>query len=75
MCPKSKEGLPPQYMTCLACGSVGAASAGAVPAIVVTRDVQDYTKVGGHTSNCNLGAWDVSHQSRGAGSLEEELIR
>ena len=56
MSSKSKEGLPPQYITCLACGSVGAASAGAVSAIVMIEDVQGYTKEDGHTSNQNLEA-------------------
>ena len=40
----SKEGLPPQYITCLACGSVGAASAGAVSAIVVIGNMESYIK-------------------------------
>ena len=56
MSSNSKEGLPPQYITCLACGSVGAASAGAVSAIVVIEGVQDYNKEDGHTSSQNLEA-------------------
>ena len=49
MSPHSKEGLPPQYITCLACGSVGAASAGAVSAIVVIGGMEGYMKEGGYT--------------------------
>lgn len=49
MNPNNKEGLPPQYITCLACGSVGAASAGAVSAIVVIGDVGGYIRVDGYT--------------------------
>ena len=35
MSSNSKVSVPPQYTTCLACGSVGAASTGAVSAIVM----------------------------------------
>ena len=41
-----KEDLPPQYITCLACGSVGAASTGAVSAIVVNGYVESCIKEG-----------------------------
>ena len=56
MCSNSKEDLPPQYITCLACGSVGAASAGAVSAIMVVGDGEGYSQEDGHTSNSNLEA-------------------
>ena len=67
MSSNSKEELPPQYITCLACGSVGAGSAGAVSAIVVIEGVQAYNKEDGHTSSQNLEARGVSRQSCGAG--------
>ena len=47
MNPNCKECLPPQYITCLACGSVGTASAGAVSAIVVIGNVKGYIKENG----------------------------
>lgn len=56
MSSNSTEGLPPQYITCLACGSIGAASAGAVSAIVVIEGEQAYNKEDGHTSSQNLEA-------------------
>ena len=69
MSPNSKEGLPPQYITCLACGSVGAASAGAVSAIVVIGDVEDYIKEDGYTGKQELQVRGASLQSRRAGRL------
>ena len=42
-----KVSVPPQYTTCLACGSVGAASAGAVSAIVMIGDAEGYIKKDG----------------------------
>ena len=56
MLSNSEGGLPPQYITCLACGSVGAVSAGAVSAMVVIGDVEGYSQEDGHTSNSNLEA-------------------
>ena len=43
----SKVSVPPQYTTCLAWGSVGAASAGAISAIAVIEDVEGYIKEDG----------------------------
>ena len=47
MSSKSKKCLPPQYITCLAWGSVGAASACVVSAIVVIGYVEGYIKEDG----------------------------
>ena len=52
----SKEGIPPQYITCLACGSVGAASAAAVSAIVVIGNMESYIKEVWYTGKQELQA-------------------
>ena len=56
----SKEGLPPQYITCLACGSVGAASAAAVSAIVVIGNMESYIKEDWYTGKQELQAQSAS---------------
>ena len=65
----SKECLPPQYITCLACGSVGAASAGAVSVIVVIGDVEGYIKEFGYMGKQELQARGASLESGRAGRL------
>lgn len=55
-----KEGLPPQYITCRACGSVGAASAAAVSAIVVIGNMESYIKEDWYTGKQKLQAQDAS---------------